>query len=399
MTSELIVLIAVLAAITGLVGATRRAARKQIAEQRGRREALPAAKEERASAEDFRSSAADPTDDGSSTAGADPLVDTLGSSDGGVEGVDEDRLREGLARTRGGFVARLGALFTRKKIDDALMSAVEEVLLTSDIGPRTADKLFQKVKDQLSRSELTDPRAVWDHLRSACVDILSVTTDVPTLSRNGPFVLLIVGVNGAGKTTTIGKLAAIHKERGRKVLFAAGDTFRAAAVEQLGVWAQRSEIPVVKGRSGGDPSSVIFDACQKAVADDYDLVIADTAGRLHTKADLMEELKKVRRVCAKACTDAPHETWLVLDATNGQNAIAQAEMFKDAMDITGIVLTKLDGTAKGGVILGICDGLKIPVRYIGVGEQIADLQPFDPKSFVSALFAEPTGTESVEAVS
>jgi fused signal recognition particle receptor len=199
--------------------------------------------------------------------------------------------------------------------------------------------------------------------------------------------LLTIGVNGVGKTTTIGKLASIHTARGKKVLLAAGDTFRAAASEQLEIWGQRAGAPVVRGKSNADPSSVIFEAIQKGVAEDYDMVIADTAGRLHTKVDLMEELMKVRRVCNKALEGAPHETWLVVDATTGQNAIAQAAMFKQAMDITGIVLTKLDGTAKGGVILGICDELGVPVRYIGIGEQLADLQPFDPQAFIDALYA------------
>ena len=196
----------------------------------------------------------------------------------------------------------------------------------------------------------------------------------------------LVGANGAGKTTTIGKLAALLAGQGKRVILAAGDTFRAAAAEQLEVWAKRAGCPVVRGKEGGDPSSVIFDAVKRGVDEGADLVICDTAGRLHTKTDLMDELKKVRRVIDKAMPGAPHETWMVLDATTGQNAITQAKTFKDAMEITGIVITKLDGSAKGGVILGICDELKVPVRYIGVGEKLEDLRPFDPAAFVAALY-------------
>ena len=200
--------------------------------------------------------------------------------------------------------------------------------------------------------------------------------------------LLIIGVNGVGKTTTIGKLAAKWTAEGKKVILAAGDTFRAAATEQLEIWGQRTGVPVVKGKEGGDPSAVIFDAVKRAQTEGYDVVICDTAGRLHTKDNLMAELEKVRRVMKKALPDAPHETFLVLDSTNGQNAIAQAPTFKQAMDITGIVLTKLDGTAKGGVILGICDELEVPVRFIGIGEKVEDLRPFDAHEFVDALYED-----------
>jgi len=206
------------------------------------------------------------------------------------------------------------------------------------------------------------------------------------IGRARPFVVLVIGVNGTGKTTTIGKLAAHWMRQGKRVLIAAGDTFRAAATEQLQVWGQRVSAEVVTGKEAADPSSVIFDAVRRAQAEGHDVVIADTAGRLHTKVDLMQELQKVRRVIKKAVPEAPHETFLVLDATNGQNAIAQAALFKQAMDITGIVLTKLDGTAKGGVILGICDELKLPVRFIGIGEKVEDLREFDPREFVEALY-------------
>jgi len=306
---------------------------------------------------------------------------------------DAEQLKKRLEKTRGGFVARLGKLFSRKKIDEDILDELEEVLLTADIGPRTADKIFQKIKASLSKSELSNSDAIWAIVRSQSAEILAVDAPPVDLDSAKPFVLLTIGVNGVGKTTTIGKLAALHARSGKKVMLAAGDTFRAAATEQLEIWGQRAGAPVVKGKANADPSSVIFDGITRGREEGYDIVIADTAGRLHTKVDLMEELKKVRRVCNKAAPGAPHETWLVVDATTGQNAIAQAQMFKEAMDITGIVLTKLDGTAKGGVILGICDELGVPVRYIGVGEKIDDLRPFDPQTFIEALY----GAASEEA--
>jgi fused signal recognition particle receptor len=298
-------------------------------------------------------------------------------------------LKEGLAQTRGGFIARLAGLLGKKTIDAGLVEQMEEILYTADIGTRTAEKLFAAVKQGLSRDALKDADAVWRVIRAQSEEILSgaqAQAGKIDLSRAKPFVVLMIGVNGVGKTTTIGKLASKWSGEGRKVLLAAGDTFRAAATEQLEVWGQRTGCPVVKGKEGADPSSVIFDGAKRAQAEGFDVLIADTAGRLHTKTNLMEELQKVRRVVQKAIPDAPHETLLVLDATNGQNAIQQASMFKQAMDITGIVLTKLDGTAKGGVILGICDELKVPVRYVGIGEKVADLREFDPAEFVNALY-------------
>ncbi len=299
---------------------------------------------------------------------------------------DDERLSAGLARTRGGFVSRLGKLFARKKIDDDLLDALEQVLLTADIGPRTAEKLFEIIKKELKKSELTDADAIWSKIRETSATILNVDSKPLDFGQETPFVLLTIGVNGVGKTTTIGKLAAKLTREGKKVLLAAGDTFRAAAVEQLEIWGERSGCDVVKGKSGSDPSSVIFDAIKRGVAEDYDVVIADTAGRLHTKKDLMEELQKIGRVCHKAKPGAPHETWLVLDSTTGQNAIQQAQLFKEAMNITGIVLTKLDGTAKGGVILGICDEMNVPVRFIGIGEQVDDMRAFDRDKFIDALY-------------
>ncbi|MBK9070130.1 MAG: signal recognition particle-docking protein FtsY [Myxococcales bacterium] len=299
---------------------------------------------------------------------------------------DARAVREGLAKTRGGFVSRLGKLFARKAFDQATLDELEEVLFTADIGPRAADKMFQEVKAALSKDDLADTSKVWAQLKSIANAILRVDSAPLDFSAQRPLVLLTIGVNGAGKTTTIGKLAAHLTSQRKRVLLAAGDTFRAAATEQLVEWAKRAGVDVVTGKSGSDPSSVIFDAVKKGVEEGFDVVICDTAGRLHSNTSLMEELKKIRRVCDKACPGAPHETWLVLDATNGQNAIAQAKTFKADMAITGIVLTKLDGTAKGGVILGICDELSVPVRYIGVGEKITDLRPFDAETFVDALF-------------
>jgi fused signal recognition particle receptor len=299
-------------------------------------------------------------------------------------------LAPGLARTRSGFIARLGEIFAGKKqIDPSVVDEIEKVLLTADIGVRTSQKLLEEIRSSLSRSELADPAAVWAFLRRRATEILSLPAPPIDFGATRPFVLLIIGVNGSGKTTTIGKLASRLAADGKKVLLAAGDTFRAAAVEQLDVWAKRTSTTLVRGKEGADPSSVIFDGVKRAATEGFDVAIADTAGRLHTKTELMQELQKVRRVVGKASTGAPHETWLVIDATSGQNAIAQAQIFTEAMAVSGIVLTKLDGTAKGGVILGITDQLKIPVRYIGVGEKVEDLRPFDPDEFVDALFESP----------
>jgi fused signal recognition particle receptor len=301
----------------------------------------------------------------------------------------ETALRKGLEKTRGGFIARIGSLLGKKQIDASLIEQLEEILFTADIGAKTSAKLFEAVRQSLSRDELKDADAVWSVIRRESEQILSgasAQAGAVDVTRAKPFVILMIGVNGVGKTTTIGKLAAKWAAQGKKVMLAAGDTFRAAAAEQLEIWGKRANVPVVRGKEGADPSSVIFDAAKRAEAEGYDILIADTAGRLHTKTNLMEELQKVRRVLQKAIPSAPHECFLVLDATNGQNAIQQASMFKQAMDVTGIVLTKLDGTAKGGVILGICDELKVPVRYVGVGETVDDLREFDARDFVAALY-------------
>ena len=305
-----------------------------------------------------------------------------------IDAEAREAYRAGLARTRGGFVARLGKLFGKKKIDATTLDELEEVLFTADIGPRAAERIFLAVKSGLTRDELDDAAKIWGRIRQTSRDILAVDAPALAMSDKRPFVLLVLGVNGVGKTTTIGKLAQLWRQAGKKVLLAAGDTYRAAATEQLEVWADRAAVPIVRGKPNGDPSSVVFDAIKKGVDEAFDIVICDTAGRLHSNAGLMDELKKLRRVAAKAMPGAPHETWMVLDATTGQNAISQAKTFKADMEITGIVLTKLDGSAKGGVVLGICDELKVPVRFVGVGEKIADLRPFDPSAFVDALYSD-----------
>jgi fused signal recognition particle receptor len=302
-------------------------------------------------------------------------------------------LADGLAKTRGGFMSRLNGLFTGgRPLDDKVLAELEEVLFTADIGVKTATQLLDAARERVKRKELSDPSRLRAVLREDIERILALDGQRASgglaLPAARPFVVMIVGVNGSGKTTTIGKLAAQVKQGGHSVLLGAGDTFRAAAGEQLEVWAARVGAPVVRGKDGSDPASVCFDAVKRGVEERFDVVLCDTAGRLHTKAPLMEELKKVMRVMAKACPGAPHEVLLVLDATNGQNAIAQARQFHEALGVTGIVLTKLDGTAKGGVVIGICDELKLPVRYVGVGERVPDLRPFSPHEFVEALFAE-----------
>jgi fused signal recognition particle receptor len=301
-------------------------------------------------------------------------------------------LRLALGRTRDGIMGRLTTAIGGKTIDASVLDDVETVLFSADIGARTADRLLQAVKARLSRKELSSVERIRDTLRDEATAILS-TVQARPLSTDGakPRVVLVLGVNGAGKTTTIGKLAAQLKDQGHKVLLGAGDTFRAAAADQLEVWAERAGVPIVTGPDQSDPSSVLFDAVKKAKADGVDVVLCDTAGRLHTKTNLMEELKKVVRTLQKACDGAPHEVILVLDATVGQNAIAQAKQFGECAPLTGIVLTKLDGTAKGGVVLGIVDELKVPVRYIGVGEKVGDLRSFDAAAFTEALFSDDVG--------
>ena len=303
---------------------------------------------------------------------------------------DVEGLRKGLSKVREkeGFFGRLAALFRGKKeIDPQIVDEMEEVLLTSDVGVKTTGVLLEAIKDKLAKNELSDADRVWGALREHATSILSIGGGGIALSAT-PTVVMVVGVNGVGKTTTIGKLATKLKADGKKVVLAAGDTFRAAAVQQLKVWGKRVDVEVVAGKDGANPGAVIFDAIQRAKEIGADVVLADTAGRLHTKTNLMEELTKVARTMTKAMDGAPHETLLVLDATNGQNAMQQAGMFKEALPLSGIVLTKLDGTAKGGVILGICSEHELPVRYIGIGERAEDLRDFIPEEFVEAMLGQ-----------
>ncbi|MBX3190267.1 MAG: signal recognition particle-docking protein FtsY [Labilithrix sp.] len=285
-------------------------------------------------------------------------------------------------------MARLKALFTGKKeIDPAILEQMEEVMLTSDVGVKTTQAILERLRDQLEKKELADADAVWAALRAEATRILDLGG--PRSNRDfkaKPTVVLMVGVNGVGKTTTIGKLATKWNGDGKKVVLAAGDTFRAAAVQQLEVWGKRVGAEVVKGKEGADPGAVAFEATKKATEAGADVLLVDTAGRLHTKVNLMDEIKKVKRTITKAMEGAPHETLLVVDATTGQNALTQAALFKEALELTGIILTKLDGTAKGGVVLGVCDELKVPVRYIGLGERAEDLREFVAADFVEALF-------------
>jgi fused signal recognition particle receptor len=296
-------------------------------------------------------------------------------------------LAEGLAKTRGGFMASLNSFFGRSRVlDESILGELEEVLFSADIGVKTATELLEFARQKVRAKDLSDPEKLKAAIRGEVERIVALRDGAKAPNGLKPFVTMIVGVNGSGKTTTIGKLAAQRVGQGAKVLLAAADTFRAAAAEQLEVWGQRSGAPVVKGKEGSDPGAVVFDAIKRGQAEGFDLVLCDTAGRLHTKAPLMEELKRVKRVMDKALSGAPHETLLVLDSTNGQNAIAQAREFHAALGVNGIVLTKLDGTAKGGVVIGICDELKVPVRFVGIGEAVGDLKPFEPREFVQALF-------------
>lgn len=296
-------------------------------------------------------------------------------------------LADGLERTRsGGFVGRLSKIFAgRETLDAAMVEQIEEVLFTADIGASTSQYLLQKVEEAISSGQAT-PDQVWGILRHECAEILASGEGTLSVDGASPHVILVVGVNGVGKTTTIGKLAARYQREGKRVMMIAGDTFRAAAVQQLEEWSKRVDCGFFRGPDEVDPSGVIFDGIQKAREEGYDVVLADTAGRLHTKAPLVDELKKIARVAGKAMDGAPHETVLVLDSNTGQNAIQQARLFHDAVPLTGLVLTKLDGTAKGGIVLGITRELQLPVYFVGIGEGIRDLRPFRPQEFVDALF-------------
>jgi fused signal recognition particle receptor len=318
-------------------------------------------------------------------------ADTLSTAPAELLSVDEQgmfsRFRRGLSRTGGQFSNGIGALFLgRKVIDENVLEALEDQLLTADVGIEATQRIVSDITERISRKELSDGAAVMEATKSALLDILTPCEQPLAPDDNKPFVILVVGVNGAGKTTTIGKLAHRFKAEGKQVMLAAGDTFRAAAVEQLQAWGERNEVPVIAQHTGADSASVLFDAVQAAKARGVDILIADTAGRLQNKSHLMDELEKVVRVMQKVDPQAPHETLLVLDAGTGQNAVSQAEEFDRTVGVTGIALSKLDGTARGGVIFAIAQKLARPIRFVGIGEAVTDLQPFDANAFVSALF-------------
>jgi signal recognition particle-docking protein FtsY len=297
------------------------------------------------------------------------------------------RLKRSLLKTKENLGSGFISLFRGKKIDDDLFEELEEQLLIADVGVETTRKIIANLTEGASRKQLHDAEALYGLLKDEMGEILAKVDEPLNIEGKTPFVILMVGVNGVGKTTTIGKLARQYEQQGKTVMLAAGDTFRAAAVEQLQVWGQRNNIPVIAQHTGADSASVIFDAIQAAKARNVDVLIADTAGRLQNKAHLMEELKKIVRVMKKLDEDAPHEVMLTIDASTGQNAISQAKLFHEAVGLTGITLTKLDGTAKGGVIFSVADQFGIPIRYIGVGERIEDLRPFKAGDFIEALFA------------
>ncbi|MCS7313868.1 MAG: signal recognition particle-docking protein FtsY [Bryobacterales bacterium] len=297
-----------------------------------------------------------------------------------------ERLKSGIQKTRAGLVARLeDALAGRKEIDAALLEELEATLLAADIGVRTTTEILERIRQQVDRRLLADAGELRQLIRQHLIEVLRATERPLARVTEPPAVILVVGVNGTGKTTTIGKLAHLFRSEGRSVLLCAADTFRAAAIEQLEIWAQRAGCDVIRQKQGADPSAVLFDAIQAARARGADYLIADTAGRLHTKSNLMAELEKMRRTAARLVSGAPHETLLVMDATTGQNGLEQARRFTATAAVTGLVLTKMDGTAKGGVVVPIARELGLPIRYLGVGEKLEDLVPFEAESFVASL--------------
>jgi fused signal recognition particle receptor len=295
-----------------------------------------------------------------------------------------DKLKSGLAKTRKSLVERVETVLLNRKIDETVLDEIEEILISSDVGAEAASQIIVMLKDKVRAGIIKDVANVKTALQEEMSTMLGNPQPLEISAK--PHVILMIGVNGVGKTTTIGKLSSRFRSEGRSVLLAAGDTFRAAAVEQLEIWAQRTGASIIKHQSGSDPAAVAFDAVEAAKSRGSDVVIIDTAGRLHTKSQLMDELKKVDRVIKKAMPDAPHEKLLVIDATTGQNALRQAKIFNEAVGLTGIVLTKLDGTAKGGIIFAIQKEVNIPVKLIGIGEGVEDLRDFAPRDFVSALF-------------
>jgi len=297
-----------------------------------------------------------------------------------------DRLKDGLAKTRKGLIEKVETIFSRGKLDENAIEELEEALITSDVGIHATQEIINFLREKIRQGEIAESSSAKEALKKEMNILLGSSAPV-VLFGEKPFVILTVGVNGVGKTTTIGKLASRFRAEGHSVMLAASDTFRAAAIEQLEIWAERSGASIVKHQSGSDPAAVAYDAIESAKHKNIDVVIIDTAGRLHTKSPLMEELKKVKRVVEKAMPNAPHEVLLVVDATTGQNALRQAQMFDEAVGVTGVALTKLDGTAKGGIVFAIKKELGIPVRLIGVGEGIEDLRDFNPEEFVEALFS------------
>ncbi len=303
-----------------------------------------------------------------------------------TENKNKTSLKDRLFKSKKKLGDGLSALVIgKKKIDEDLLEELEVLLISSDIGIQTTDKVIESVRKKASRKELKDEDSLYQLIKIELESLL-ISDDRMESSPEIPFVILVVGINGAGKTTTIGKLAKLFQKEGKSVMLAAGDTFRAAAVEQLQVWGERNDIPVIAQKTGSDAASVVYDAYQSAIAKKIDILIADTAGRLHTQDNLMQELEKIKRVLKKHNENAPHETLLVIDGGSGQNAVQQANEFHKSIQLSGLAITKLDGTAKGGVLFSISDSLKIPIRFIGVGEGIEDLKPFNSKDFVDALF-------------
>lgn len=366
---------------------------KEVAEEQPVGEDLGAASLEQADA--VTEAPAPAPDESEPLAAAEPVVDDPGA----IASTQEKpaaksmfrRLQERLGKTKDSFVYRLDRLFLgRKEIDQELFEQLEEILITADLGVATTLALLDDARKKVKRDQLSDPQALKTIIRDQILAYIEATDQSAELvmPAEGPFVIMVVGVNGVGKTTTIGKVAAKFVRAGQSVLLVAGDTFRAAAINQLKIWGERVGVKVIAQNPGADPSSVVFDGLEYGVAHTYDVILIDTAGRLHTSVNLMEELKKIKRVIGKKMPGAPHETMLVLDATTGQNALSQVKFFHEAVGVSGLALTKLDGTAKGGIVANVCRECRIPVRFIGIGEQLDDLRDFDAREFVDALFAQ-----------
>jgi fused signal recognition particle receptor len=328
-----------------------------------------------------------------STLGLDKSIEELQEREAAVEREIGVRFTKAIEKTRDSINTKLDTIFEgRKQIDDALLDELEEMLISTDIGVTTTMQVLEAIRKGVSRQEISDLDALKAVMKNELLDILHHSEEAGVASETSvpesikPYVLMVVGVNGVGKTTTIGKLAQRIKTEGNDVLICAADTFRAAASEQLEIWSKRAEVPLIQQKQGTDPAAVLFDALQAAKARSADVLIVDTAGRLHNKANLMAELEKMKRIAGREVADAPHETLLVIDAVTGQNGLEQARQFMKAADVTGIVLTKLDGTAKGGIAVAISKELNLPIRYVGVGEQVNDLMVFDPESYVNGLF-------------